>query len=176
MLEQRRYTANQAQDEPIDWSSFTEEDVREQNSVPACKFMRIYGILLLVGSILLLILSITALGGAFVGMTIALLTLVPAAFALQVTDRPTATMEPLVLGIIGVFFPLVLDTALSVTAFALGFDYSISKSVYLIAVFAAIYLLLALYIRRQQKTLVKTGTESSRDRLWDENAIWGEGK
>ena len=168
------------QDDPIDWSSFDEIEDENLPPVEGARALRVFSALLMVASIVGIIVGAVQLAGALSAQAaqleyvrvvlvigVAVLTLVPGAFGLQLSSGGSATAA-LVLGGIGIFLPL--------TSLLLSMWYGSSAYLWLVLeIPALVYIVLVLRVKHGIDTHYRMarGYQSRKDELWDEDKIWG---
>lgn len=169
-------------DDPIDWSAFEEEDAK-RGPVSGSAALRIVCVLMIVAGVAGVIGGINSFGaeieqlgntgqmGSISPLAVAIagaLTLIPAAFGLQIAGNPVSFVPPTVFGLVGILMGVVMTILAAVQEWTVW--------PWLVALVLAIgYLVFVVRVHKAASAAARPGRHSRRptkDELWDEKNIW----
>lgn len=172
-------------DDPIDWSAFEEEDAK-QGPVRGSTALRIVSVLMIVAGIAAVIWGINAFGaeieqlgstgqmGSFSPIAVAIagaLTLIPAAFGLQIAGNPVSFIPPTVFGLVGILIGVIM-AVVSVIWASSPLPWIVAAVIALAYLYFVVRVHKAANSARSRRGAHSARRRPTKDELWDEKNIW----
>lgn len=172
-------------DDPIDWSAFDEEDSR-QGPVSGSTALRIVSVLMIVAGIAGIIGGVNEFGaeieqlgntgemGSFAPVFVAIggaLTLIPAAFGLQIAGNPVSFVPPTVLGLAGILIAVVM-AGMSIAGSSPVWPWIAALLLALLYLYFVVRVHKAANAAQARQGAHSRGRRPTKDELWDEKNIW----